>query len=137
MHHAAHGHDRQGSECAKISLWFVYSNAQRSYCSTVNHSGCCSGVDVEEAAVTQSSGEGHRAEKCSVLRGSRIAAAVAMCGSDSHTYLVSEMHFNALRSLTQPCMTAYCPYHSTYDPGASPGSANQCILGDVRLRSNL
>jgi len=58
----------------------VYSNAQRSYASTVcvNHSDCCSGVDVEEAAVTQSSGEGHRAEKCSVLRGSRIAAAAAM-----------------------------------------------------------
>ncbi len=51
--------------------------------------------------------------------------------------IVSEMHFNALRSLTQPCMTAYWLYHSTYDPGTSPGSANQCILGDVYLRSNL
>ena len=47
------------------------------------------------------------------------------------------MHFNALRSLTQPCMTAYCIYHNAYDPGVSPGSANQCILGDVYLRSNL
>ena len=47
------------------------------------------------------------------------------------------MHFTALRSLTQPCMTAYCILHNTYDPGISPGSANQCILGDVYLRSNL
>ena len=49
---------------------------------------------------------------------------------------VSEMHFNALRSLTQPCMTAYCLYHNTYDPGVSPGSANQCLLEDMYLRSN-
>jgi len=47
------------------------------------------------------------------------------------------MHFNALRSLTQPCMTAYWLYHNTYDPGISPSSANQCILGDMYLRSNL
>jgi len=53
----------------------------------VNHSDCCSGVDVEEAAVTQSSGEGRRAEKCSVQRGSRIAAAAAMRGSDSQPCL--------------------------------------------------
>ena len=51
--------------------------------------------------------------------------------------IVSEMHFNALRSLTQPCMTAYCFYHNTYDPGISPGSANQYILGDMYLRSSL
>ncbi len=58
------GHDKQAAECAKISLSFVCSNAQRSYSSTVcvNHSGCCSGVDEEEAAVTQSANEGHRAE---------------------------------------------------------------------------
>ena len=47
------------------------------------------------------------------------------------------MHFNALRGLTQPCLTAYCILHITYDPGISPGSANQCILGDMYLRSNL
>ena len=47
------------------------------------------------------------------------------------------MHFTGLRSLTQPCMTAYCIHHNTYDPGNSPGFANQCILGDVYLRSNL
>ena len=47
------------------------------------------------------------------------------------------IHFSALRSLTQPCLTAYCVLHITYDPGISPGSANQCILGDVYLRSNL
>jgi len=29
----------------------------------------------------------------------------------------------------------YCICHNTYDPGISPGSANQCILGDVCLRS--
>jgi len=34
-------------------------------------------------------------------------------------------------------MTAYCLYHNTYDPGISPGSANQCILGEMYLRSNL
>ncbi len=28
-------------------------------------------------------------------------------------------------------------YNSTYDPDISPGSANQCILGDVYLRSNV
>ena len=47
------------------------------------------------------------------------------------------MHFSALRGLTQPCLTAYCILHITYDPGISPGSANQCILGDVYPRSNL
>ena len=47
------------------------------------------------------------------------------------------MQLNALRSLTQPCMTAYCLYHNTYDPGISPGSATQCTLGDVYLRTNL
>ncbi len=47
------------------------------------------------------------------------------------------MQFTALRSLTQPCMTAYCIHHNTYDPGISPGAANQCILGDVYLRSYL
>ncbi len=46
------------------------------------------------------------------------------------------MHFIALRSPTHPFMTAYCLYHNTYDPGISPGSANQCILGDMYLRSN-
>ncbi len=46
------------------------------------------------------------------------------------------MHFNALRGLTQPCMTVYCIYHNTYDPGILPGSANQYILGDMCLRSN-
>ena len=37
------------------------------------------------------------------------------------------------------CMTAYCIYHITYDPGISPGSTNECILGDVYmyLRSKL
>ncbi len=34
-------------------------------------------------------------------------------------------------------MTACCILHNTYDPGNSLGSANQCILGDVYLRSNL
>ena len=32
---------------------------------------------------------------------------------------------------------AYCIYHNTYDPGTSPGSANQCTSGNVYLRSNL
>ncbi len=39
--------------------------------------------------------------------------------------------------IAQPCMTAYCICHNTDDPGISPGSANQSILGDVYLRSNL
>ncbi len=47
------------------------------------------------------------------------------------------MHWSALRSLTQSCMTAYCIHHNTYDPGISPDSPNQCILGDVYLRFNL
>ena len=47
------------------------------------------------------------------------------------------MQFTALRSLRQPCMTAYCIHHTTYDPGVSPGSANQCVPGDVYLRCTL
>jgi len=43
---------------------------------------------------------------------------------------------SALRSLTQPCMTASDCQILTYDPGIPPGSANQRILGDVYLRSN-
>ncbi len=30
--------------------------------------------------------------------------------------------------VTQSCMTAYCLYHKTYDPGISPDYANQCIM---------
>jgi len=48
------------------------------------------------------------------------------------------MHFNASRSLTQPlldCMLYLTQY--LYDPGILPSSANQCILGNVYLRSNL
>jgi len=47
------------------------------------------------------------------------------------------MHFNASRSLTQPlldCMLYLTQY--PYDPGTLPSSANQCILGNVYLRSN-
>ena len=51
--------------------------------------------------------------------------------------MTPEMHFSALRSLTQPCLTADCILHITFDPGISLGSAYQCILGDVYLRSNL
>ncbi len=52
--------------------------------------------------------------------------------------LASEMHFNALRSLTQPLLDCilYLTQHP-YDPGTLPGSADQCILGNVYLRSNL
>ncbi len=50
------------------------------------------------------------------------------------------MHFSALRSLTQPLLDCILyltltPY--PYDPGTLPSSANQCILGNVYLRSNL
>ncbi len=48
------------------------------------------------------------------------------------------MHFGALRSLTQPfsdCMP-YLTQHP-YDPGTLPRSANQCILGNMYLRSYL
>lgn len=34
-------------------------------------------------------------------------------------------------------MTAYRLYNTTYDPGISPGSANQCIIGDMYLRPNI
>ena len=44
---------------------------------------------------------------------------------------------DAKRSQPQPCMTAYCLFHNTYDPGISPGAANQCILGDMYLTSIL
>ena len=35
-----------------------------------------------------------------------------------------KVHFNALRSLTQPCLTAYCMMQYLYDPGILPSSAN-------------
>ena len=47
------------------------------------------------------------------------------------------MHFSALRSLIQPlldCMLYLTQY--LYDPDILPSSANQCILGNVSLRSN-
>ncbi len=47
------------------------------------------------------------------------------------------MHFITLRSLTQPCMAAYCLYCKTYDPGISAGSANQCILKDITYVSEI
>ena len=36
---------------------------------------------------------------------------------------------DAFYCIAQPCMTAYCIHHNTFDPGTSPGSANQSILG--------
>jgi len=46
--------------------------------------------------------------------------------------LASEMHFNALRSLTQPlldCILYLTLTQYPYDPGTLPSSANQFILG--------
>jgi len=60
--------------------------------------------------------------------------------------IASEMHFNASRSLTQPCLTACCiccnyrnigKYVYFYNPGILLISANYFILGNVNLRSNL
>lgn len=58
--------------------------------------------------------------------------------------IASEMHFDALRSLTQSCMTAYryCATILIVQCGVLTlqqlsGSADQCILGLVYLRSNL
>ncbi len=58
--------------------------------------------------------------------------------------LLANIHrVSVLASQVTPTTTArVCPhkpsvYHNIYDPGISPGSANQCILGDVYLRSNL
>ncbi len=48
------------------------------------------------------------------------------------------MHFSASRSLMQPLLD--CKLYLTqgpYDLGTSSSSANQCILGNVYLRSNL
>ncbi len=52
--------------------------------------------------------------------------------------LLQEHNFNAARSLTQPLLDCilYLTQHP-YDPGTLPSSANQCILGNVYLRSNL
>ncbi len=50
------------------------------------------------------------------------------------------MHFSALRSLTQPlvdCILYLTLTQYPYDPGTLPSSANQCILGNVYLRSHL
>ena len=56
------------------------------------------------------------------------------------------MTIHALQCIAQPnttlhdciCQTKYAVMrHITHDPGSSLGSANQCILGDICLRSNL
>ncbi len=52
------------------------------------------------------------------------------------------MHFSASRSLTQPLLDCIRILYLTltqypYDPGTLPSSANQCILGNEYLRSNL
>jgi len=52
------------------------------------------------------------------------------------------MHFSASRSLTQPLLDCMRILYLTltqypYDPGTLAGSADQCILGNVYLRSNL
>jgi len=48
------------------------------------------------------------------------------------------MHFNASRSLTHSLLDCMLyPTQYLYDPGTLPSSANQCILGNVYLRSNL
>ncbi len=52
------------------------------------------------------------------------------------------MHCSASRSLTQPlfdCIRILYPALTQYpyEPGTLPGSAHQCITGNVYLRSNL
>jgi len=51
----------------------------------------------------------------------------------------SRMPFNACKALRSQhsleCSHVCCVYHNTYDPGISPG--NQCIFGDMYLRSKL
>ncbi len=50
------------------------------------------------------------------------------------------MNFSASRSLPQPlfdCILYLTLTQYPYDPGTLPGSADQCILGNVYLRSNL
>ncbi len=52
------------------------------------------------------------------------------------------MHFSASRSLTQPLLDCIRILYLTqtqypYDPGTLPSSANQYILGNEYLRSNL
>ena len=52
------------------------------------------------------------------------------------------MHFSASRSPTQPLLDCMRILYLTltqhpYDPGTLPGSADQCILGNVYLRSSL
>ena len=49
------------------------------------------------------------------------------------TASAAEMHFETLCSLRQPCMTAHCTI--LYEPGILPGSVNQCISGNVCMRS--
>ncbi len=66
-----------------------------------------------------------------------IVQSAGTANNYTHKATAPKTLYNALRSLTQPCMTAYCIQQNTYDPGISLGSANQCILGDVYLRSNL
>jgi len=50
------------------------------------------------------------------------------------------MHFSASCSLTQPLLDCILYLQLTqypYDPGTLPSSANQCIFGNMYLRSNL
>ncbi len=65
-----------------------------------------------------------------------VSSSIVPCNHNK----ASEMHFNAFQCIAQPntvlhdCIL-YLPQY--YDPGISPGSANQCILGGVYLRSNI
>ena len=43
----------------------------------------------------------------------------------------------AFYCIVQPCMTAYCLYHNTYDPGISPELCKSVYPWDMHLRSNL
>jgi len=48
-------------------------------------------------------------------------------------HVASEMHFDALRSLTQPCILC----HIISMKNMLPSSADQCILENVYLQSDL
>ena len=60
-------------------------------------------------------------------------------------YNASDLWYGPLHLCTNVCMQfnilcrnlISCNYHNTYNPGLVPGSANQCILEDIYLRSDL
>ena len=71
----------------------------------------------------------HRRNK--QLETARTVSQQVSVSADSTVNMAFEMHSNASRCLTQPCLTANC------DACILPSSADWCVLGNVYLRSDV